>query len=653
MKRCLSCFKEYNDELNKCPYCGAKEDISADEPIHLAPGTILNGRYLIGKALGSGGFGILYKAWDLKLEAVVAVKEFFCSRLMTRAVGIPEVIVGKKPETISEFSYRKDRFLDEARNLAKFTGGKFIPNVFEYFEENKTAYFVMEYLEGTDLRHYLEQNKNLTPDFAVYIANSVGNALCELHSKGIVHRDVAPDNIFIKSDKELNVVLLDLGAAYLPDAKSDAIDIILKPGYSPPEQYNSMSDVGIWSDIYALGATLYTALTGVKPDESSNRKTEDTVVPPNELNPEVPENLSNAIMKAMAIEPHMRFKSVKEFLRAINGERKVTTLKKEKKRRRRIRFGSIIAACVVLAILGTSVWQVYDKERSEQYLKDAYITIWCNAQEDSPKGKAIKSVVDDFNTKFENVKTELKMIPGDEYFTELEKAAESGTLPNLFESSNISEKVLNKAEDVSKILDSEQAKDCLFLGQYDSYYKTKKQIPLGIEIPMACVITKGVASVDYEKEYFSSVSDFGTAAIALAEGTDNLIFKNIQKTDFAPDTTFFDNSNNSSAVLLTSTMQINKIREELTNYSKHFVFCDSDKIYCNFIYEWSIGKANRSQTAASERLLSWMLGNAYQNTLMISKCSDGQIPVNKTCFEEKTSGKNYKAIKEIYEKFVF
>lgn len=654
MKRCLLCFKEYSADLHNCPFCGASEEIPPNEPIQLSPGTILNGRYLIGTAIGSGGFGILYKAWDLKLETEVAVKEFFCSRLMTRAAGMSDVIVGKKSETVTEHEYRKARFLDEARNLAKFTDSKFIPNVFEFFEENNTAYFVMELLHGEDLSHYLKKHGGKIPvDFAVFIATETGNALSLLHSKGIVHRDVAPDNIFIISDGELHSVLLDLGAAYLPDASHEVIDIILKPGYSPPEQYDSMKGVGVWSDIYALGATVYAAITGVKPDEASNRKIEDKVLPPHEIDANIPENLSNTVMKAMAVEPHMRFKTVKDFLKALNGEKKVITLVKEKKLRKRKRLGGIITAALCLALLSGTVFNAYDKKKSEEYLKKADISFWYSISEDGNKKEAIDSIVSDFTSKFPDVKIETNGIKADEYYNELENAAKNNSLPNIFESDKASEDVLLKARDLENVYKSEQAKSCLFIDGNNKNASSDKKIPLGIEIPMACVITKGNTAIDFSAAAFSDPSDFGTDAVAVSEDEKALIFKNFKEKNYKDESTFFDNQSNQSAVLLTSTMKLNKIRETLTNYQKSYVYYDSDEIFCNYVLEFSMGKGNKNQTAAAERLLSWMLGNKYQNMLMISKMNEGQIPVNETCFKEKTSGKNYKEINNIYKKFVF
>ena len=334
MSRCLSCFSNFDDEYEICPYCGQEINAGPKTPIQLTPGTVLANRYLIGFAVGSGGFGIIYKAYDLKLETIVAVKEFFSSSvLMTRAAGAKQIIVNKK--RADEFEYRKKRFLAEARIMAQFGAHNSIPNVIEYFEENNTAYIVMELLEGVNLNKLMkDSSEKLSLERVLHITNEIGNALISLHEKNIIHRDVAPDNVFICSGDEGKVKLLDLGSAKLTDESDDVIDIILKPGYSPVEQYDNTNGVGVYSDIYALGATVYYMLTGIKPDESTNRKIEDKLVAPHEIDSNIPINVSNAVMRAMAIDKHMRFKSVNEFLLAIGGQKKVLSVEDEKKEKK-------------------------------------------------------------------------------------------------------------------------------------------------------------------------------------------------------------------------------------------------------------------------------------------------------------------------------
>lgn len=646
---CYSCFNKYGDEFDVCPYCGTIKHNDPSEPVYLKPGTILSNRYLIGYDVNAGGFGIVYRAWDTKLETIVAIKEFFANRLMTRAAGETEVIVNKK--AYQEFEYRKKRFLAEARTMAKFGKHRNIPNVFESFEENGTAYIVMELLSGQALNEYLQENGNVVDhDFAVHIATEVGKALISMHEMGIVHRDVAPDNIFICEDAR--VLLLDLGAAKLADDTDTVIDIILKPGYSPVEQYDNTASIGNWTDIYALGATLYVMLTGIKPEESTNRKIFDTLTPPHDIDPEIPENLSNAILKAMAIDRHMRFKTVQDFLKAINGEKKIIPLKKEKRRRAGKRIIGIIAAVLVVLIVSGAVIQIYSKKKAEQGLPDSTITVWFAVNDGSTESDAMSSVVSDFREKHPNVNVTLTAIPAEQYAEKLNEALETGKLPTLFESTGISDEIIQHASDVSQILESDQAKSCLFLDQYDSYYSDKKRIPLAIEVPMAYVITNGTVSVNYTDSTFSNLDDFNTDNIALDEQHKDIVTKNFFVDSPTGKDDFMNGEENKCAVMLSSNMALNEVRETLTGYEKNYVYYAADEVFCRYDYEWSIGNGNEAEHEAAERLLSWMLGNSYQNLLMISRSSDGQIPINHECFDAKLEQKNYSAIKNIYSKYI-
>ena len=652
MKRCFECFKEYGEEFSVCPHCAAIENNKPKEPIHLVPGTILANRYILGRAVGSGGFGIVYSAWDLKLETIVAVKEFFVSRLVTRAEGLTNLIISKK--SYEEFEYRKERFLCEARNMAKFGSHRSIPNVFEFFEENNTAYIVMEMLHGVALNDYLNQSGGkIDIDFALLIANEIGNALNSLHRQKIIHRDVAPDNIYICSGKDIKIKLMDLGAAKLEDSTDDVIDIILKPGYSPTEQYDNSKNIGPWTDIYALGATLYVMLTGVKPEESTNRKIKDGVVPPHILNPLISENLSNAIMKAMALEKHMRFKTIEEFLSAINGERKIISLAKEKKRRSLKRFIGIGIACLILVVGAVLVSYSYFNRKAQESLNPADIVVWFSVSDGSKEEDAMRAIKADFEESFEGVTVEIVPIHESEYENKLLEAVQKGKLPTLFESSGLPQAVLKEANNVDNVIESDKFKNALFLNQYNNYYKNKKQIPIAIEVPIACVVTSGPSFVSYSSKYFSNIADFDSDNVAYDDRSIDLLKSNFNIYNLCGKEEFLNNEENTSPVLLTSTMMINEVRETLTKYGKEFVYYNNDDINCRYIYEWSIGDGNKAEIKAAEKLLSWMLGNEYQDYLMISECSDGQIPVNKTCFESKLKSKNHAALSEIYKKFVF
>lgn len=663
MKICYSCFENYNENLHVCPYCGHPEINEPIEPIHLIPGTVLAKRYYVGQAVGSGGFGVVYKAWDSKLETIVAIKEFYVSRLVTRAGGQKNVIVSKK--AYEEFNYRKKRFLAEARTMARFGNHRSIPNVFEYFEENNTAYIVMELLEGETLGSYLKEHPTeMSIDFSLMVIEEVAQALKSLHVESIIHRDVAPDNIFICKGKNIGIKLMDLGAAKLQDATDDIIDIILKPGYSPAEQYNDADNIGPWSDVYALGATLYVMLTGVKPDEASNRKIKDTVVQPKEINPKISENLNNAIMRAMAVEMHLRFKDVDEFLSALSGEKKVISIEEEKKKRKIKRFSTIAVALFVVIIGALFGLKTFGDKKYEAGLEPAEIDVWFSVVEGSQENEAMQTIKADFEARYPGVILNLNPIEESVYSATLQKAAEEDSLPDLFESTGLNTEIIEKANDLDVIMESDFYAQCLFLDDYDDYYSNKKQMPIAIEVPMAYIVLKSEKEqilYDAQNSFFNSLSDFNYKKIAVDSRCKSLIQRNFGDSEYIDLTLdyddLFNDGINNTAVLLSSTMTISEnVRMILRKYSHSYVYPNNEKIYCNFTYEWSVGKGSDDETRAAERLLTWFMGNAYQNYLMIAYCNNGNegpIPINQTTFMEKTNLGKLVPIKEIYSKFVF
>ena len=315
------------NRFQNCPVCGSmhrKNDVVPDSSqdnlfsqslgiAELPPGTLLGRRYLLQKVVAQGTFGIVYSAWDTKLEYVVGIKEFFCRDLMWRDSGGVEVIIGQK--SIEETESRKQRFLAEARTMAKLSNHSNTADVFNYFEENGTAYIVMELLEGETLVEHMKKcGGKVDIDFAFSVANGVGNALATLHSNGIIHRGVTPYNIFVCTNGEHSIKLLDLGAAKLENAEDGEKDALIFPGFSPPEEYVHPEKVTPAIDIYGLGATLYQMLTGVKLEDAISRMLNDTAIPPNWINPSIPIKFSNAIMKATDLDLRHRFKTVEDFL---------------------------------------------------------------------------------------------------------------------------------------------------------------------------------------------------------------------------------------------------------------------------------------------------------------------------------------------------
>ncbi len=284
-------------------------------PLALPEGAVLAGQYIVEKVLGQGGFGITYKATDHKTGAKVAVKEFFPDAMATRT-GQTTVVpfTGERGES---YAYGKACFLQEAETLAQFIGNENIVRIHSYFEENGTAYFVMDFIEGTSFDEYLKQRGGkVSFEEAAKILIPVMDALGAVHSKGIVHRDVTPDNIYIT--KEGVVKLLDFGAArYSLGDKSRSLDVVLKHGFAPKEQYARRGKQGSFTDVYSLGATFYFALTGKRPPDSIERMDEDDLVPPSALGVQLSRAAEDAILLALSVQPADRFQSMAAFKNAM------------------------------------------------------------------------------------------------------------------------------------------------------------------------------------------------------------------------------------------------------------------------------------------------------------------------------------------------
>ncbi|MDR3085694.1 MAG: serine/threonine protein kinase, partial [Christensenellaceae bacterium] len=302
-----------------CPICGYREGAKAAQPQYLEPGIVLAGKYLIGKGLGHGGFGVTYIAFDQVLGLKLAVKEYLPQDCASRPMGQGQV-VPFTGEGEKRFRQGLESFLQEARILARFDGQAGIVGVRDFFTENGTAYLVMNYLEGITLKDVLVKPGGSPMPFEklMKIMLPVMGALEKVHAAGLLHRDVSPDNIFLT--KQGQVVLIDFGAARQSMSAQRSMSVILKPGYAPEEQYKTHGNQGPWSDVYALSATMYRALTGKVPPEALDRLTEEKLVPPSKLGIAIPPRAEQALLRAMAVRPEQRFQSVSEFRRALTAQ---------------------------------------------------------------------------------------------------------------------------------------------------------------------------------------------------------------------------------------------------------------------------------------------------------------------------------------------
>lgn len=315
---CLYCFGTLNED-RVCMTCGRRADDKPALPNQLARRTILAKRYLIDKAIGEGGFGITYSAWDLTDGRHVAIKEYYPSGYVSRDTRNGAVVIGNKKNHAATNRGLK-RFIDEAQNLARVSDHSGVVAVLDFFSANNTAYIVMEFLDGISLKKYVRRKGKLDEETVLTILKPVVYSLREVHAAGLIHRDISPDNILITKNGE--VKLIDFGAAEQTNPDGRSVSIVLKQGYAPEEQYRLRGEQGPWTDIYALGVTIYYCLTAQLPPESIQRMYDDTIVPPSKLGAKVSPATEAALMRAMAVFAADRFKNMDELIAAFYSGRK-------------------------------------------------------------------------------------------------------------------------------------------------------------------------------------------------------------------------------------------------------------------------------------------------------------------------------------------
>ncbi|MGN1161176.1 MAG: protein kinase [Candidatus Fimenecus sp.] len=436
---CISCFNPLNNS-ERCPHCGRYQEENRVS-YGLNVGTLLGGRYLVGEILGSGGFGITYKVFDTKLKQILAIKEYFPNAISTRVPGTKEIIVYKK----EEFEAGKNKFITEAKNTGKFFNSNNIVKVFEYFEENGTVYYVMEYLNGITLKKLIKQNGGkLDLNLAVEITNGILDGLQEIHDAGFAHCDMAPDNVMLTVDNR--VVIIDLGAAKYSDVKDALADIVVKMGYSPPEQYRSTEKPGAHTDMYAVGAMLYQMLTGIMPDESLDRQEKDNLQKPSKINEDIPKNLDGLCMRAMALESGLRIQNVKAFKAGLNG--KIYRTPEEERKIRRIKgitSFAVVATIMILCVgLGIAFRGANSGVNLNKYIKeDTTVEIWIpySLDEEGTRQK-YDAVFDAFEKELskdesrKKLKSEIRIkkvyVSEYEYAERLQEAYENGEMPDVY-----------------------------------------------------------------------------------------------------------------------------------------------------------------------------------------------------------------------------
>ena len=322
---CFSCFRPLQGRTI-CAHCGFDpRQAQEDDWNRMPPGTRLHDRYLVGRVLGQGGFGITYLGFDPRLGTKLAIKEYFPSGMVMRHTETRRVATASS-DAREEYRRGMEKFLEEARTLARFEHHPGIVSVKDFFEENGTAYMVMNYFEGTTLLKRLETSGGtLSFEESLAILSPAMDALDEVHADGLIHRDISPDNIFLTQSGQVKI--LDFGAAKSAMAlmAQQSHSIVLKKGYAPPEQYQSRGALGPWTDVYSMAATLYRMLTGQVPPDSLDRLSEEVLIPPSQMGVSLPPEAETALLRALSVPFKERPQSMREFKEELTGQKEVAS----------------------------------------------------------------------------------------------------------------------------------------------------------------------------------------------------------------------------------------------------------------------------------------------------------------------------------------
>lgn len=366
-ERCVGCMKPLTAE-GRCAYCGLQQDKYRPIPRCLRPGMCLRDRYVLGRVLGGGSFGISYIAWDCLLDTVVAIKEYFPASLVSRHISEEDedtnVYIYEKRES-QKYQESLKKYLGEAKSLSAYYDLDGIVSVRDFFYANNTAYIVMGYVDGISVKEYVEKNGPIEGEKFLRMLEPVIQSLAKVHQTGVLHRDISPDNMLLTRDEKL--VLIDFGAARKENINmTRSMTVVFKRGFSPEEQYRTRGQQGAWTDVYALCATAYYALTGKAPDESIQRVLEDDMPSLTEMTDvDLPMQQKRAFMKGMTVDFHHRYQTMDELYQGLYQQGR------DKKHLGAWLAGAAALVCCV-ALLGTGA--VYGLHKHSQAKKDAIQT---------------------------------------------------------------------------------------------------------------------------------------------------------------------------------------------------------------------------------------------------------------------------------------
>ncbi len=634
MERCPNCMREYKGSAKFCPFCGYEINKMSDG-YQLSPGTVLEDRYTLGTTIGIGGFGIIYRAWDNKLDTVVAVKECFPAGLVNRTPGDTTVEVVKNGSKEKQYRDKVRRFLSEAQTMARFSEHENIVHVFDYFEANNTAYFVMEYLDGCNLKKKTSKEK-LSVDESVDIIIKICSVLKYMHNEKIIHRDINLNNIMIC--KNGNIKLIDFGTARAQFGElSKGLTAELTPGYAPPEQYQTNGNQGPWTDVYALCATLYHLVTGIKPEESVDRVREDLLVPPMEINPDVPEWLDRTIMSGLAVDYHLRFQNVDELVNALSQKKKA--LYPDEVIRKQKNFRSLIAACVLLVFLvSLGGFFAYRASYHGWFVQDGTLTLWLP---DNSFGQSIQKESEKYEERYGGKKLDIRLIGEVSYSDMIAEAAENGTLPDILAAVGGNAGISDKLADVSDLIETNSDDDHSLISRNKRYLSQNRIIPLSfntivmyentsasgeLESPYKLSgkfdLSKNKPSTDSSHTLFDKSSHLVTSVIPEFNESDGVQGALSEFTDVDKQTVPY---------YFGSTSERRTVQNALPGYNEIYGVSNGKTMYAEFCDQLCVSKQSYGEKQELiDLLINYLLSSDVQSDMYLQ--NDKPLPVERATY---------------------
>lgn len=366
MKLCMGCMTNIDDNITTCPHCGYDETTLRQESYYLDPGTVVGGKYIVGRVISYGGYTITYLGMDAENNRKVMVKEYLPSDFSTRSDGETEVTI-YSGDAVEQFEQGLTTFLNEANRIQHLENVQGIAKVYDCVAENDTGYVISEYVEGQTLKEILESGRTFTPQEAKDFISQILVGLSQVHPMDIIHCDISPETIMVTNTGEIK--LMDFGATrYVTTANSKSLAIILKQGYAPEEQYRSKGVRGPWTDVYALGAVMYRMITGKVPTESVDRALIDELKEPSKLGVAIPQNIENAMMNALNVYQKDRTPSAEVFLQELNSPQ-VKRIQVKKKKNDTGKFPrwakGLVAGLMCVVIAGGATWYTLNSRMND------------------------------------------------------------------------------------------------------------------------------------------------------------------------------------------------------------------------------------------------------------------------------------------------